>query len=47
MELVIYIIIGLIIGVCLTIIIKGFMPSKKEKNSNNNITKNNRRGKLK
>jgi len=39
--------IGLIIGVCLTIIIKGFMPSKKEKNSNNNNKNNNRRGKLK
>jgi len=38
--------IGLIIGVCLTIIIKGFMPSKKEKNNNNN-NNNNRRGKLK
>ncbi len=42
MELIIYIILGLILGVLLTIVIKGFMPEKNKKNKNTN-----KKGKIK
>ncbi len=42
MDLFIYIVIGIVLGICLTIVIKGFMPKKEKKQQTNK-----KKGKLK